>query len=104
MILAFFYFALSIIWLIEGLGLCLFGNNPWLLIAGIVYFALVIVLMVSLIIRRKRYPIEEAETDRQAVGTSKDRTIGMGIVMGIITIGVLGFLVASSYMGMRLLP
>ncbi len=46
-------------------------------------------MVVSLIIRRKRYPIEDEEADRQATKALKDGAVGMGIIMGLITFGFL---------------
>ncbi|MBR5174811.1 MAG: hypothetical protein IKW89_02645 [Bacteroidales bacterium] len=80
-----FYTPLAVIWMIEGIRM----HRVLILIASIAYFVLIIWMVVSLIIRRKRYPIEDEESDRQAVGAFKDGAMGMGIVMAIITVGFL---------------
>ena len=45
--------------------------------------------LVFLIIRRRRYPVENEELDRLAVRTFKDGALGMGIVLGIIALALL---------------
>lgn len=81
----FFYLAMGVSWLIMGIE----ERKPLVWIAGLAYLVFVIGMAVSLIIRRKRHPIEDEEGDRQAVGALKDGALGMGIVMGIITVGFL---------------
>ena len=81
----FFYLAMGASWLIMGIE----EQKPVLWISGIAYLLFVIGMAVSLIIRRVRHPIEDEEGDRQAVGALKDGALGMGIVMGIITVGFL---------------
>ena len=81
----FFYLAMGVSWLVMGIE----EGKPILWISGVVYLAFVIGMAVWLIIRRKRYPITDEEGDRQAVGALKDGALGMGIVVAIITVGVL---------------
>lgn len=81
----FFYAGLAAVWLCDGIE----RRQIWLVVAGIAYLLLVIAMVVSLIIRRKRYPIEDEDADRQATKALKDGAVGMGDVMGIITVGFL---------------
>ena len=81
----FFYAGLAAIWLSDGIE----RHQIWLVVAGIAYLLLVIAMVVSLIIRWKRYPIEDEEADRQATKALKDGAVGMGIIMGLITFGFL---------------
>ena len=92
MVPAFFYLALAVDWLIMSIE----EQSVWMMIFCAAYFVLVIAMIVSLIIRRKRHPIEDEEADRQAVGALKDGALGMGIVVGIITVGfLLAFCIAA---------
>jgi len=81
----FFYLGLAAIWLSDGIE----RHQIWLVVAGIAYLLLVIAMVISLIVKRKRHPIEDPEADRQTVGALKDGALGMGIFMGIITVGFL---------------
>lgn len=81
----FFFLLMAIDWVVMGFA----DHNIWVSIGGFVYMAFVIVWMVSIILRRKRYPIENEEIDRLAAKTFKDGALGMGIVVGIIAVGLL---------------
>lgn len=81
----FFYLALAVDWLVMSIE----EHKIWMIVFTVAYLVLVIAMIVSLIIRRKRHPIEDEEADRQAVGALKDGALGMGIVVGIITVGFL---------------
>ena len=81
----FIYLPLAVIWLEDGIE----NHRIGLIVTGIVYLLLVLTMVVSLIIKRKRYPIEDEEADRLATKAMKDGAMGMGIFMGIITVGFL---------------
>ena len=81
----FFYAGLAAMWLSDGIE----RHKIGLVVAGIAYLLLVIAMVVSLIVRRKRYPIEDEEADRQATKAMKDGAVGMGVFMGLITVGFL---------------
>lgn len=81
----FIFLLMAADWVVMGFT----DHRLWLCIVGFVYMAVVIAMMVLLILRRRRYPIENEELDRLAVRSFKDGALGMGIVVGIITIALL---------------
>ena len=81
----FIFLLMAADWVVMGIT----DHSIWLCIVGFVYMALVVAYMVFLIIRRRRYPVENEEIDRLAVRTFKDGALGMGIVMGVIAIALL---------------
>ena len=81
----FIFLLMAVDWVVMGF----MDHSLWRCIFGFVYMALVVAYMVFLIIRRRRYPVENEEIDRLAVRTFKDGALGMGIVLGIIAISLL---------------
>ena len=81
----FIFLLMAVDWVVMGF----MDHSLWRCIFGFVYMALVVAYMVFLIIRRRRYPVENEELDRLAVRTFKDGALGMGIVMGVIAIALL---------------
>ena len=81
----FIFLLMAVDWVAMGIT----DHSLWLCIFGFAYMALVVAYMVFLIIRRRRYPVENEELDRLAVRTFKDGALGMGIVLGIIAIALL---------------
>ena len=81
----FIFLLMAVDWVAMGIT----DHSLWLCIFGFAYMALVVAYMVFLIIRRRRYPVENEEIDRLAVRTFKDGALGMGIVLGIIAIALL---------------
>ena len=81
----FIFLLMAVDWVAMGIT----DHSLWLCIFGFAYMALVVAYMVFLIIRRRRYPVENEEIDRLAVRTFKDGALGMGIVLGIIATALL---------------
>ena len=81
----FIFLLMAADWVVMGFA----DHSLWLCIVGFLYMAFVVAFMVFLIIRRRRYPVENEELDRLAVRTFKDGALGMGIVLGIIAIALL---------------
>ena len=81
----FFFLLMAIDWVIMGIS----DHSIWLCIVGFIYMAPAIAMMVSILIRRKRHPIENEEIDKLAVKTFKDGALGMGIVLAVIAFGLL---------------
>jgi threonine/homoserine/homoserine lactone efflux protein len=68
-------------WIIEGIV----TKSPLKWIAGAVFSMLYLGFAIYLIYQRKRYPIEDAQLDKQVDTGMK----GMGIVLGFITVAFL---------------
>jgi len=68
-------------WIIDGIATK--STLRW--IAGAVFGLLYIAFAIYLIYQRKRYPIEDAQLDKQVGENFKTGMTGMGIVLGFIT-------------------
>ncbi len=81
----FLYAVMGIYWLIIGI---VEGKTlHW--VFGAVYLALVVAIIVTQVIKRRKHPVEDPELDEQVMTNFKDGMKGMGIVMGFITVGFL---------------
>lgn len=69
---------LGTMWLVEGIR----TGKTALWLFGILFIALAVGMIVSLVITRKRHPIEDAEIDKQATEGLK----AGGIVLGILAV------------------
>lgn len=85
MVPTFFYVALGVLWIVDGIQDR--KTVHWAL--GTLFLVLAIVMIVSLIIQRKRHPIEDAELDKQVTRNFKDGMKGMGIFYGLIALAFL---------------
>jgi len=68
-------------WIISGI----IDKSTIQWIAGAVFGLLYIAFAIYLIYQRKRYPIEDAQLDKQVGENFKTGMTGMGIVLGFIT-------------------
>ena len=82
---AFFYVALGALWIIDGIK----DRKTIHWVLGALFLVLAIVLIVSLIIQRERYPIEDEDLDNQVTRNFKDGMKGMGVFYGIIALAFL---------------
>lgn len=79
-----FYILMSGYWIYLGIH----DNEKIDLILGFSFLVIAVIAITSLIIQRKRHPIENADIDKNLTESMK----GGGIALGIIT---LGFLIAG---------
>lgn len=89
MFMVFFWELYAVYMIIEGIA----TKSAFRWISGTVFCLLYIAFAIFLIYQRKRYPIEDAQLDRQVGENFKTGMTGMGIVLGFISAG---FLIAFS--------
>lgn len=85
MAMVFFWELYAAYWIIEGIV----TNSPFRWIAGAVFSLLYLGFAIYLIYQRKRYPIEDAQLDKQVGENFNTGMKGMGIVLGFITVAFL---------------
>lgn len=72
-------------WIVSGI----LDKSTYKWIAGAVFSLMYIGFAIYLIYQRKRYPIEDAQLDKQVGENVKTGMTGMGVVIGFITAGFL---------------
>lgn len=85
MFMVFFWELYAVYMIIEGIA----TKSTFRWISGTVFCLLYIAFAIYLIYQRKRYPIEDAQLDRQVGENVRTGLKGMGIVFAFITAGFL---------------
>lgn len=79
------YILMGVMWVVMGIN----DGSRFILIAGAAYLAFSLISAASMVIQRKRHPIEDPELDATLTKNFKTGLKGGGLVFGIIAIGFL---------------
>ena len=75
---------LGAFWIIWGVS----TNNVVYWVIGACFIVLAICILVSLVLERKRHPIEDAELDKEADESIKSGLLGLGFLAGVVLLVV----------------
>ena len=80
-----FNMLMGFFWFIWGL----LEKNTWMWVLGILFILLTAASITSLVVQRRRYPLEDEEVDKRITRDFKDGLIALGIFFGTIALALL---------------
>ena len=80
-----FNMLMGFFWFIWGL----LKKNTWMWVLGILFILLTAGSITSLVVQRRRYPLEDEEVDKRITRDFKDGLVALGIFFGTIALALL---------------